>query len=144
MQVVLGDAAVQGKGSPDAFGDLDGSVKRLAVMVVNHSSSTITRVEARFSYDGRSIAPAGKYTRLSGFARVSPKLREGWSPSSERALYGVLAPWDAGIRFESEDVHVQFLKSPYPLVRWTDRWGTRWEQRRGEARQIQDGEDWVP
>jgi len=46
-------------------------------------------------------------------------------------MYGVLAPWDAVIRFESDEVHVQNLKSPYPLVRWTDRWGTRWEHRRG-------------
>ena len=102
-------------------------------------------VEARFSYDGKSIAgPPAKYKRLSGFGRVSQKLREGWSPSSEHALHGVLAPWDAGIRIESDEVDVRFLKSPYPLVRWTDRWGTRWEQRRGEARQIGDGEEWVP
>lgn len=56
-------------------------------------------------------------------------------PSSERFLHGVLAPWDAGIRFESHDVHVRFLKSPYPLVRWTD----RWEQRPGRSEPTRSG-----
>jgi len=48
------------------------------------------------------------------------------------------------MRFETETVHVKFLKSWYPLVRWTDRWGTRWEHRRGEVRQVREDEPWVP
>ena len=30
-------------------------------------------------------------------------------------MYGVLAPWGAGIRFESDEVRAGRLKSPYPL-----------------------------
>lgn len=40
------------------------------------------------------------------------------------------------------EVYVQHLKSPYPLVRWTDRWGQRWEHRLGEVRRIPDDEPW--
>ncbi len=53
MQVVLAETSTGGE--PNAYGDLDGSVKRLAVMLVNRGSFTITRVEMRFSYDGRSL-----------------------------------------------------------------------------------------
>ncbi len=113
-------------------------------MVVNHSSYTITGINAVFSYDGQSWVNHADYQRLSGFGKVSDRLRYGWSPSSERAMHSVLAPWDAGIRFESDEVNVQILKSPYPLVRWTDRWGTRWEHRRGEVRQVRDDEPWEP
>jgi hypothetical protein len=126
------------------FGDVDGSVKRLAVMVVNRGSFTITRIEAQFSYDGKSLVSHAGYRRLSGFGEVRERLRKDWSPSSERAMYGILTPLDAGIRFESDEVHVQNLKSPYPLVRWTDRWGTRWEHRLGEVRQVADGQEWAP
>lgn len=56
----------------------------------------------------------------------------------------MLAPWDGGIRFESDYVAEKFLKNPYPLGRWTDRCGTRWEHRRGEVRQVRDDEPWSP
>jgi len=112
VQVVLGERSV---------GEPDDSVKRLAVMAVNPGSYTIRRVEAQVSYDGKSLAAHARYQRLPGFGEVRERLRDGWSPSSERALHGVLTPRDAGIRFESDDVHVRHPKSPYPPVRWTDR-----------------------
>jgi len=27
---------------------------------------------------------------------------------------------------------------------WTDRWGQRWEHKKGEVRKIADGEQWNP
>lgn len=75
---------------------VDESVKRLAVMVVNRGSFTITGIEARFSYDGKSLASHARYRRLSGFGQVRLRLRKDWSPSSERAMYGILTPLDAG------------------------------------------------
>ena len=56
----------------------------------------------------------------------------------------MLTPWNAGVRFESDEIHTQHLSGPYPIVRWTDRWGTRWEHKRGVMRQIRDGEQWAP
>ena len=97
-------------------------------MLVNRGSFTITAgVEMRFSYDGGSLVrhPADM-GHLSGLPGLPEKLQHGWTRFPEQAARTVLTPWDTGMRFESDDVHVQNLKSPYPLVRWTDRWGTRW------------------
>jgi hypothetical protein len=112
--------------------------------VSNHGGYTITRLEAQFSYDGKSLTTHRKYKRESGFDDIDESLRKGWWESDEEAAYGVLTPWDQGIRIESDAVHEQFLKNPYPLVRWTDRWGTRWEHRLGQVRRIRDDESWVP
>jgi hypothetical protein len=142
VQVVLGEHSIGGK--PNQFGDLDGSVKQLAVMVVNHGSFTITRVEAQFCYDGVKLGFPQRSKRLTGFGHVSERLREGWSPSAEHALDGVLTPRDAGVRFESYQVPAGELGNPYPLVRWTDRWGTRWEHRHGKVRHVREDEPWVP
>ena len=57
-------------------------------------------------------------------------------------MYGVLSPWDRGVVFESDLVHERFQENPYPLVRWTDRWGPRWERKRGEVRRVRDDEPW--
>ncbi len=151
VQVVLGEKYLIVKDvpierlstAPNIYGEWTDAL-HLAVMAVNRGSFTITSVEAQFSYDGVSLEPPQGYQRLSGFGNVRPRLREGWSPSSERAMHGVLAPWDAGIRFESDEVSAERLNNPYPLVRWTDRWGTRWEHRRGEVRQVREDAPWVP
>ena len=75
------------------YGDLDGSVKHLAVMLVNRGSFTITRVEMRFSYDGRSLVSHRGYEHLSCLPSGLPeKLRHGWTRSPEQASYAVLAP----------------------------------------------------
>lgn len=36
------------------------------------------------------------------------------------------------------------LAAPYPVVRWTDQWGTRWEHKRGVVRRVSDTEPWEP
>ena len=129
---------------------------RLAAMVVNRGKFTITRIEAQFSYDGMSLVPGHRAARVSSFRSVPQELlpAPGAFPTSggfakygqagEPAMLGVLTPWDGGIRFESDDVAAKFLKGPHPLVRWTDRWGARWEYRRGEVRQVSDDEPWSP
>ena len=142
VQVVLGEHSTGGK--PNQFGDLEGSIKQLAVMVVNHGSFTITKVEAQFCYDGVKLGFPQRSKRLTGFGQVRERLRKGWSPSAEHALDGVLTPRDAGVRFESYQVPAGELGNPYPLVRWTDRWGTRWEHRRGEVREVPDDQEWAP
>ena len=142
VQVVLGERT---SGERDEVYDepIDESVGRLAVMLVNRGSFAITRVEVRFSHDGGSLVPPGRYEHLSGLPGLSEKLRHGWTRFPEQAARDVLTPWDTGMRFESDDVHVQHLKSPYPLVRWTDRWGARWEHRLGEVRQVGEAEEWA-
>jgi hypothetical protein len=119
-------------------------VVELVVVVVNHGSYSITKVEVRFSYDGKSLASHRKHERMSSSADLHPGLRKQGDRARELAMLGVLSPWDPGIRFESDEVHVQNLKGRYAVVRWTDWWGTRWEHRRGEVREVRDDEEWTP
>jgi hypothetical protein len=124
--------------------EADDSVQQLAAMVVNRGAYTITRIEAQFSYDGMSLVPHHGVVRQPGPLSSPERLRGSFHLSPERAMSGVLTPWGGGIRFEGDKVHVKFLSNPYPLVRWTDRWGARWEHRRGEVRQVRDDEAWMP
>jgi hypothetical protein len=56
----------------------------------------------------------------------------------------ILTPWDAGVRIEIDPVPVRDLVGPYPVVRWTDRWRTRWEHKRGEIKQVIEGRALAP
>lgn len=125
--------------------DAEGAVKPLAVLIENRSSFTITRVEAQFCI-GTSLVTHRKVTRLAGFGALPHGLRAGWRASDEDEIVttDVLTPWNEGVRFESDDIRVQNLRGAYPIVRWTDRWGTRWEHKRGVVRQIRDDEPWAP
>jgi len=80
---------------------------------------------------------------VSGFGRVPEQLRKEFDSRDETAARDILTPWDAGLRFEADAMEVRDLKSPYLLVRWTDRWGTRWEHKRGEVGQVRDDEPWT-
>jgi hypothetical protein len=117
--------------------------KRIAVIVVNRGSYTITRVEARFWISGHAMGHR-TFDRWSGFQALPEALREGWTRAPEHGMYGVLAPWDGGFRFESDDTESWQLENPVPIVRWIDRWGTHWEHKRGEVRQVEDGDPWEP
>jgi hypothetical protein len=117
---------------------------QLAAVIVNRGSYTITRVEVRFSHDGGSLAQPGQGVRVSGFARLPEQVREDFQAAPEMAMHDTLTPWDAGLRFVADAVERRDLRSPYPVVRWTDRWGTRWEHRLGKVRRITNDELWEP
>jgi len=125
--------------------------RRLAAIVVNRGKFTIMRISVRFCTDGVNLVPAGSHERVSGLTSIPEGLKGKFSeiswlftPGGDGAMYGVLPPWDEGIRFQSDPLPVESLKSPYPLVRWTDRWGTRWEHRRGEVCRVRDDQPWSP
>jgi hypothetical protein len=128
-------------GAPDGYGDPGGSVRRLAAMVVNHGNYTITRVRAHFVFSERTgpVEPQ-RSEYLPGFADLPRALRGEWAASPAYAMQDVLTPRGTAIRFESAPVPDRALEDPYPVVCWTDRWGTRWEHMRGEVRQIPDNE----
>lgn len=143
VQVAFGERD-PGKGPPDVQGRTAPSeARQLAVMVVNRGSFTITRVEAQFCL-GSSIIQHDGYQRVTGFEQVPEVLRSGYYASREQAVRGVLTPFDVGIRFETDEIHLRYLSGPFPIVRWTDRWGTRWEHKRGVVRQIGDDAPWEP
>ena len=49
-----------------------------------------------------------------------------------------LTPADAGVRFIGTATRREFLTDTYPIVWWTDRWGTRWQHMMGEVSKIDD------
>lgn len=133
-----------GQGAPNAQGRrAPTEIRELAVMVVNRGRYTITRVEAQFAM-GNALTPHNEYTRLSGAETLPQELRKSFDTSIERPLRGVLAPWDTGIRFETDGIHGRQIAGWYPIVRWADRWGTHWEHKKGVVRQIRDDEPWAP
>jgi hypothetical protein len=120
-------------------------VKFLAAMIVNHGRYTITGIDARFSPDGESIIPHRRFKRLPDFDDLPDGLRSGFSRLADDKGYGdMLAPRDAAMRFESDGVDVNHISGPYPVVRWTDRWGQRWEHKKGDVRKIDDSASWAP
>jgi hypothetical protein len=139
VQVVAGEVPVRGEEPGET------EIKRLAAFVVNRGRYTITQVAVQFSPDGSSLVAHHRYGRVSGFEEIPAGLRDGWRPlERETAMSRVLTPWDTGLVFETDRMHVRFLASPYPVARWRDRWGTWWEHNRGQVRQIRDGEEWAP
>jgi len=141
VQVVMGDMPAGPK--DDVYEQHDDSAKCLTAVVVNHGKYTITKVEARFRLsDGNELSRCLS-KRISGWSDLPDELTSGLSPSASHGFPGVtLTPWDAGLRFESDPIGVQHLGSEHPVVRWTDQWGTRWEHRRGEVRQVEDSSIW--
>jgi hypothetical protein len=117
--------------------------KRLGVMVINHGHYAITRVEAQFSFQGNDLRAAARSSRV--YERASPFPQPGgytWQPVSDQMASTTLQPWDRGMLVEAPDTDPSFVTSPHAIVRWTDRWGTRWEYKHGSARHINDEAQW--
>jgi hypothetical protein len=123
----------------------DPEVRRLAAFILNKGQYTITRVEVQFSPEGTSLLPHRRRQRV-GSAGVLPSqlTGEGWELKADERVPGVLTPWDPGLRVESDDVHERVLTAQYPVVWWMDQWGTCWEHKRGQVRQVAEGEPWAP
>jgi hypothetical protein len=141
VRVVQGERPAPGQAVSDP------SVLVLVAVVVNRGSYTITGVEVRFSLDGRIVVPAVRNERVWSFKGLPEGLYKRGDISEERAMEGVLPPWDAGMRSESEEVPVQRLKAHHALVRWTDEWDQQWEHRLGKVRKVRkvrDDEEWKP
>ena len=140
-QEQLADAwAVDVDMTQSMFSPKDGEdARRLFLAVANRGRFTITRLEARFCTDGTALSVPEKSEReLPGEVRMFGLVRE------EGAMSGILRGWGEAMRFDSEALPVAQLKDPYALVRWTDRWGTRWEHRLGAVREISSDEEWNP
>lgn len=128
-----------------AFADTP-EARRLVVNIVNHGMQTITRIEARFTPDGRSVIPPHRQVRVPGQQlALPPELTSMFEESAEGPSYGdTLTPYDAGMSIETDLIGVDRLTDPMAMVRWTDRWGTRWENKHGDVRQIEENERWNP
>jgi hypothetical protein len=101
----------------------------LSAFVTNNGRFTITRIDVRFSNGSATFATKPFYNPIR-----ADELGTAYS--------GVLQPtWQA---YLVGDVPSKDVPSIFPIARWTDRWGTRWEYRQGGARKIEEGEDWTP
>ena len=91
----------------------------------------------------RAFAPTRDH-RVEHLRQPGAEVAAGWAPIHTPAMQGVLPPRHTGMWFETDDVRVQDLASPFPVVRWTDRWGTRWEHMRGNVREFVEDAAWCP
>lgn len=115
-----------------------------AVLVINRGHYAIAGVAARFRYesDGHVAEPrsAGRFPSESA---IPARLTEGLFGLGA-APGGILTPWDDGVRFVGDFGSPGYgLPALHPIVRWTDRWGTRWEYSLGEVRQIDGHSPWT-
>jgi hypothetical protein len=116
-----------------------------AAVVVNGGHFTITGVEARFCYpESGHVVEHRTARRVSSISTLPAPLAEGLSRLTSDLESSVLTPADVGVRFHGDFAEPGQRPPVYPVVRWTDQWGTGWEHRRGQVRQIQDAEPWRP
>jgi len=143
VRVLLGERET-GK-RDDVYDEPDGTARVLGAIVVNNGRYTITAIEARLELADGSLVGFLRPERVPGATDLDDRLRGGMTDLLEAfSSPDRLTPWDRGMRFESDPLDTAHAVGAYPVVRWTDRWGTRWEHRRGEVRQIDDGAPWTP
>jgi hypothetical protein len=115
--------------------------RRLVAYVVNHGGQTITEVHAQFILDGKIVEkspnltpiPDQRVPALPIVTRMSGKYLPVTSGNK-------ITPFDAGLEFATDQFDEQQVKKPGVIVGWTDRWGTRWENRDGQVLRL-DGDD---
>jgi len=131
-----------GPPTDEIYDEADAALKRLGAIVINGGAYTITGIEARLRLADCTVVPFGRSERVTGTRGLDDRLKDGMTGLLEALTHGDrLAPWDVGLRFYSAP---RPIAAWYPIVRWTDRWGTRWEHRRGEVRPVKDGRPWAP
>jgi hypothetical protein len=118
----------------------------ISVLVGNLGIRTITRVEAKFSPDGKQLVAPKRSERVrpqSGPVTVT--FNPVFVPPDGKfsaAYSGVLTPGHH-IRFWSSEIADEFLSVPYPVVRWSDWLGQRWEHKKGDVQPIDDNTPWT-
>jgi hypothetical protein len=141
IQVLQGERD-GGPPTDSIYEETDGSLKVYGAIIINGSAYTITGVDARLRLADRSVVQFAGSERVTGARRLPDQLSDGMEGLLEALSHGDrLAPWDVGLRFYSDPMPLTVW---FPIVRWTDRWGTRWEHRQGVVRKTEEGEDWVP
>src|SRR6266571_1616038 len=101
----------------DVYEEPDPEVRALVLMIANRGRYTITRVEARFSSNGQGLVSHRSSVRISGLDNLPGRLRAGQPGRTEAAYGSSLTPWDAGMRFETDGIHVRQIVRPYQVVR---------------------------
>ena len=122
---------------PHINAEPDDVLQSLVVVVINGGRFTVTDVDARlFRLDNSQTSPA-KTERIAETPPVADQSQ--WIDGPLRDLGNrTLAPWSGGLRFIGSATVDHQLDGAYPLVRWTDRWGQRWEHSKGRVRETEE------
>jgi hypothetical protein len=131
---------------PGSYSTEGRDTSAMTVLVSNLGVRTIARVEAQFSPDGHSLITHARTEHL----RTQPSdvvwLRSRQRPPDGRlsaAYSGILTP-GSRMRIWSDEIADQHLSAYFPVVRWSDWLGQRWENRRGAVRRVGEGDPWEP
>jgi len=109
-------------------------------VVINRGRFAITDIEAQFTRDS-ALYPSRQMEYYSDYPTLPQELVSGLV--ADPAI-NILPPGFAGIRFIGGAMSSRDLQGMNPIIRWTDRWGRRWEHRQGQVRQIAAHELWKP
>jgi hypothetical protein len=121
---------------------------RTVGLMVNRSPYTVTAVDCRFS-DGATVSTAIRRNRFLDPDKIPEVLvrdvrrstiGQGDTMIPQDPMPDTLTPWAAGIRFESDRVP----DNVYCIMRWIDRYGTGWEHKLGQVRQVKPSDGWMP
>jgi hypothetical protein len=144
IQVLDGVEHVPLQGDPG--GAIDPDRNKLAAIIVNHGRFAISSVDMRFYYEaayGTAYLPAEQAQSTAGgwdFGTGMAGTTAG--PPGSLLRLTRLTPWDRALRFDSAVVDASLSFTAYAAVRWTDRWGNRWEHRQGDVRKIDEDAPW--
>lgn len=133
--------------SPEAFGSRitsqpDVPIACPVAIVVNRGHYAITDVHAQFRAGAGDLTAYGRTEHFSSWCNLAGGITEGVTGPERNLSPTTLTPADAGLRFSEDARALRYLAGSYPIVRWRDRWGTRWENKQGVVRQVAEGEDW--
>jgi hypothetical protein len=110
-------------------------------VLINHGRYTISAIAAKLRTKGGVLLDFEKAERLLGTAGTAADLG---ADSALEAMFqpDILTPWDAALRFTIRPEDISDLVGAYPVVRWTDRSGTRWQHQQGTVACIDAAAPW--
>jgi hypothetical protein len=128
---------------PDATGDLEEDLRQLGYVVltaavINHGRYPITGIEFHLYLRQQGEVPFSSAKRISGDKARDDTLLGGVTPfEGDWTEKTVLTPWDTGLALTSNPMVKADTVDAHVDVRWTDQWGTLWENHYGRVRKVE-------
>ncbi len=130
---------------PEAWGSRittgpDTPIECPAAIVINRGHYTITHLQAQICMNDGSMTSYGKTEHFTSWWHLPQPMIDRVHGAVRDIYVSTLTPADLGMRFSSDAITVRNLVGSYPVIRWKDRWGTRWEHKQGVVRKITESE----
>lgn len=128
--------------TPGATGDFKEYLRKsgyvvLTAAVINHGRYPITGIKFHLYLREQGEVPFSSAKRLTGDKARDDKLLGGVTPfEGDWTEKTVLTPWDTGLALTSNPMKDPDTVDAHVDVRWTDQWGTRWENHYGQVRKV--------